>query len=51
MEEWRGGGREEEVGVEGEVGEGRQWRRERGRGGGRVKRRGYRVFLEHEKNV
>ena len=43
MEEWRGGGGEEEVGVEGEVGEGRQCRRERGRGGGRVKGRGFRV--------
>ena len=50
MEESRGGGREEEVGVEGEVGEGRWWRRERGRGGGRVYRRGFRVCMEREKN-
>jgi len=26
VEEWRRGGREEEVGVEGEMGEGRRWR-------------------------
>ena len=50
VEESRGGGREEEVGVEGEVGEGRWWRRERGRGGGRVYRRGFRVCMEREKN-
>ena len=38
------------MGVEGEVGEGRQCRRERGRGGGRVKGRGFRVCMEGEKN-